>query len=104
MTSRHWCGTSYDLESFLWPEALSDRLSFFVGQLEECPTTGSAHIQFYCEFSSPVRISHVKRLFASPTAHLEPRKGSPESAASYCRKQPNLAPPYSIGMPVHVGA
>jgi len=98
MTSRHWCGTSYDLETFAWPDTFDGHLTYFIGQLEECPTTGLVHIQFYCEFDSPVRRSHVKRILASPSAHLEPRMGSGQEAADYCRKLPCLAPPYSLGM------
>jgi hypothetical protein len=52
---------------------------------EIAPTTGTPHLQGYVHFERTKRLSGVRVLFPHGT-HLEPRRGTPEQAADYCKK------------------
>lgn len=45
------------------------------------------HIQGYIEFENARTMGGVKRLFKNKTVHLETRRGTPQEAADYCKKE-----------------
>lgn len=60
-----------------------------VVQLEQAPGTGMLHLQGYVEFQNARRLSTVRYWVAAygmQGAHLEPRKGTPQQAWDYCKK------------------
>lgn len=54
---------------------------------KEIGTSGTPHFQGYVEFKVRKRLSGCKRYL--PTAHWEVRRGSPEQASAYCKKDGN---------------
>lgn len=86
MGSRNWCFTAFNL-------GLKDRLAdlpaditYLICQHERAPDTGREHLQGYVELRRPVRMAGLKRLLADETVHVEPRRGTRDSARDYCRK------------------
>jgi len=61
--------------------------TFFIGQREQCPTTGRHHEQCYAEFDRPLRLQEVKDHFENQTLHLERRFGTQDQAIQYCQKE-----------------
>lgn len=61
-------------------------VSYYIYGKEICPTTGREHLQFYVEFSSPKRISTIKKKF--PKLHIEGRKefATAQDNRKYCSK------------------
>lgn len=51
---------------------------------EEKGESGTPHIQGYCELKAQTSFEVIKKKL--PKAHIEPRKGSPQQAADYCKK------------------
>lgn len=86
MTSRNWLITinnpwsphfNFDSEYLK-----THHIKLFLWQLEEVSTP---HIQGYIEFTTPVRLTHVKKIF--PTSHAERRKGNRKQAVQYVTKE-----------------
>ena len=97
---RHWCVTIYaghigldddysdeeliDSMKLHWETVrYSPNLSYAVGQIERCPTTGRLHIQAYTEWKRSLRMSEVYKVCPG---NLDYRKGTREDARDYCRK------------------
>lgn len=55
-------------------------------QEEVCPTTGKHHLQGCVIFNNQRHMGGVKKWLNSKKAHLEPTKGSYQSAFNYCSK------------------
>lgn len=51
---------------------------------KEIGESGTHHLQGYCELKNQTRFNTVKEWF--PKAHMEPRKGTANEAADYCKK------------------
>lgn len=51
---------------------------------KEVGESGTPHLQGYISFKQPKSLKQLKDFF--PTAHFEPRKGTPSQAAEYCKK------------------
>lgn len=47
--------------------------------------SGTPHLQCYMEFKNRYRLNRIQRLFKAKV-HLEARKGSPQQASEYCKK------------------
>lgn len=51
---------------------------------KEVGESGTPHLQGYCELKTQLSFSTIKKKFS--TMHLEKRKGTPQQAADYCKK------------------
>jgi len=85
MTDQHRnvCFTSFieNLDELLDPS----EFKYIVMQQEICPETKRIHWQGYAEFSAPYRLKRIKRCLRDEAAHVEPRHGTAEQAAAYCK-------------------
>lgn len=81
-TARKWCFTIHldDLEQMDEIARKFDlsKVKYLVAQPEIAPTTNRPHIQGYMVTKQPVRLSGVKTILDSRTAHVELAKGTPE--------------------------
>lgn len=90
MTARGWCFTEFDLGC--QPKWDEKTMKYLVSQLEECPETGRMHFQGFCEFNQSCRMAGAKKaLGLSAGCHMESRKGTPQQAAEYCKKDESRA-------------
>lgn len=85
---RNVCVTLFDFD-IDFPEQIEEfyhtkPVSYLVYQLEECPSTGNAHVQGYIEFKQSVRSKMLKDYF--PGIHIEERRGTAHEARTYCQK------------------
>lgn len=78
---RNWCFTSY--EEWLNPV----KYSYIVVGDETCPTTKKKHLQGYVEFTEGICKTQVQARIGDPKAHCEPREGTAQQAANYCKKE-----------------
>jgi len=79
-----WCFTSHDVSEDYKAKLAALDCKYIVYGFEVCPTTSRSHLQGYVEFASARHFAAVKKLL--PGAHIEPRKGTSEQAADYCKK------------------
>lgn len=80
---RAWCFTSYlDTEPFFD----DNKTKYLTYGSEICPTTKRHHHQGYAEFKDAKTLSSVQKILKIPNQHVEPRNGTPEQAAMYCKK------------------
>lgn len=86
---RNWCFTlnnpadTNQLDTWGKTVYTTGNARYLIFQLER-GESGTMHLQGYIEFSDSRRFSAVRRLL--PGAHIEPRRGSAQQAADYCRK------------------
>ncbi len=89
--ARSWCITVNNPteDFFIWNEdedgGISD-LRYAIYQRER-GESGTEHIQGYLEFNKPKRLTWLKGVPGLASAHCEPRRGTREQAADYCRKE-----------------
>ncbi len=99
---RHWCFTVNNPgDGFrIWNEDLDGgipTLGYGIFQIER-GADGTEHAQGYLEFSHSKTMGGVKLLPGLSRAHLEPRRGTREQAADYCRKEDTrLRGPFEFG-------
>lgn len=87
--------TSFDSE--LRPQ-LSDCINFLVYQVERAPSTGKLHVQGYAEFNKQATLKTIKSALGDNSAHIEPRRGTPEQAIAYCSKEDTrIEGPWTFG-------
>lgn len=88
---RNVCFTSYrsSLDRFVGNRL--DDFRYLIYQQETCPTTGRQHWQGYAELKSQKSFKQLKEIFGED-AHLEPRQGTAQQAADYCRKDDTAVP------------
>lgn len=93
MTTRNCCYTIFqDKIDFNLVDHLNEcynngSIKYSIVQLEKSPETGALHFQGYIEMPKPMRFGAIKKLLKCESAHLEARKGTPQQAADYCRKE-----------------
>lgn len=56
---------------------------------EEVGESGTPHLQGFVQFERKISIAGIKKLFGSTRLHVEVRRGTPEQAADYCKKENN---------------
>lgn len=94
--ARNWCFTLNNPKQLLDWE-LCPAVRYAVYQ-EEIGESGTHHFQGYVEFSSPQRLTGLKKLSGLRRAHWEPRKGTREEARDYCMKPDSqVCGPYEYG-------
>lgn len=78
----------YEMENMVseWLREEGCPIKYLVIQLEETKAHG-LHYQGYVEFSEGQTMKQVKTLFKRNDVHLEPRAGSAQQAADYCKKE-----------------
>lgn len=85
--SREWCFTinNYTESDIAQIKALRHG-SGVVSYIEECPKTGTPHLQCYVHMRDQIGLPGMKKLL--PRAHLEPRlpHSTPQHAWKYCMK------------------
>lgn len=62
---------------------------------EEVGDSGTHHLQGYVEFPNKKSLQQVRGILEG--AHWEPRAGTAEQAAAYCKKDPRVGGPYEYG-------
>lgn len=71
-----------------YPPRLPTGCEYLVCQKEVAPTTGTPHIQGYCELQNNMNLSTLKKL--SPDwnkAYIAPARGTAEENTTYCTKE-----------------
>lgn len=63
----------------------------------ETGSSGTSHFQGYIEMNKLYRLTGMAKLF--PRAHLEPRKGTAQQAADYCKKDGDFQEYGTISLP-----
>lgn len=87
--SKHWCFTlnNYTLEEYN-AFSLCEKEYLIVGKERGQPTdtnpAGTPHLQGYIVFVNRKRLAGVKKI--SERAHWEIKRGTPQEAAAYCKK------------------
>jgi len=88
--SKDWCFTvnNYDDNSMDRVRGLAgcDEIVYYVCG-KEVGEQGTPHLQGFLQLSRKKTMAGVKRLLGLPTAHLEKRRGTPEQASQYCKKE-----------------
>jgi len=95
MSARHWIGTDFTV----WPamRPLPEGLTWMLYQTEKAASTGRLHTQFIIAANRKSRITTIRGLLDSTTAHLEIAR---DVAASlkYCSKlETREAGPWAVG-------
>lgn len=95
-TARNYCVTIHVTDERPWNingrDYSQTKISFIIGQLEICPTTGSPHYQIYLQTKQPVRFTQVKTMLQCTWAHFKESEGSAEQNIIYCSKEDTRAP------------
>jgi len=81
--SRAWCITINNYTDAHFQQLKDIKTKYLVYGLE-VGESGTPHIQAYLELTQAQTMSALKKKL--PGAHLETRKGTPEEAANYCKK------------------
>jgi len=71
-------------------------IRYAVFQLEKGEAEGKIHIQGYCECSTTVTLSQMKRILENRTVHLEIARGTGEQNREYCTKEDTRYDPNCI--------
>lgn len=89
MQSKYWCFTinNWTEEEERALENIQDEADVtYIIWGKELSDTGTPHLQGYIEFSRRHRLQQLKRITGLRRSHIEPRRGSAQEAATYCRK------------------
>lgn len=83
---RKWCFTlnNYTEEEYEAVISLKDSVDYLVVG-KEVGDGGTPHLQGFIYMRTQVAFKSMKKLL--PRAHLEPAKGSPQQASTYCKKE-----------------
>lgn len=87
--ARCWCFTLNNYEQ-KDAERLAELDCKYIVFGYEVGESGTKHLQGYVEFTHGKTLSAVKKYTGCPSIHLETRKGTPEQAATYCKKDKNF--------------
>ncbi|ADU76995.1 Rep protein [Cyclovirus PKgoat21/PAK/2009] len=79
---------------------LPELCKFAIFGREVCPTTGTKHLQGFCNLQRPKRFNNIREIFKG-RAHIEGAKGSDQDNQRYCSKSGEV---WSHGEPCNQGA
>lgn len=87
-TVRRFCWTLHnysdtDLETAT--KFINEECKYGIFGKEQCPTTGRAHLQGFCNLRKPKRFSSIKK-YLGDRIHIEKAMGSDEENQKYCSK------------------
>jgi len=77
---RNFCFTQHDVSTM--DTLLAYPCSYIVIGVEKAPSTGTVHLQGYCELGKQERFTALSKIFG----HIEKRRGTAQQAADYCKK------------------
>nr|WQA30150.1 MAG: rep protein [Cressdnaviricota sp.] len=107
--ARCWCGTlhlsepGFDGSAYLQGKLADGLIKYGVGQVEQCPTTGNFHFQYYVQTGSQRRLAWMKSKICDRT-HWEAARGSLDENKAYCTKEASrVAGPWEVGVPARQG-
>lgn len=86
-SAREYCFTIHLREGWLFDDSNFHEAQYLILQLEECPDSGRLHYQGYVQCKTKSRPTRVKSILKANHAHLEIRRGTPEQARDYCKKE-----------------
>lgn len=72
---------------------------YIVFAKEIAPTTGTPHLQGYCELEDQLTLKQIKELVKNDTIHIDQRKGTQKQAIDYI-KNPESNPSYGKSNPL----
>lgn len=89
--NRNWCFTinNYTMQDLIKLRTLvetTEWLRYIIFGKEIAPTTGTKHLQGYCELGKQFTMGQLKKHFHK-TAHYEKRRGTQQEAITYCKKE-----------------
>lgn len=97
---RNFCFTTFEIKNNIERvyTVVNGKIKYVVWQKESCPDTRREHYQGYCELANPQTYAGIKRMFDDDTMHIEPRKGTAQQAADYCKKaESRIEGPWELG-------
>lgn len=89
--AKDWCVTARSAPDWSPAGPLPDAIAFVAGQ-QERGKSGFLHWQLFVQLKRKQRFPAVQKLVGDDTAHCEVRKGTPEEARDYCRKDDTYIP------------
>ncbi|UDN67412.1 replication-associated protein [robinz virus RP_584] len=91
--------SNYDENDELRIRSLADYCEYLIYGREIAPTTGTRHLQGFCNFKTKREFRTIKRLIGD-AAHIEPAHGDDVSNQVYCSKDGDF---YEFGQPSFQG-
>lgn len=83
--SKHWCFTSYKA-GYNLEHVDKSKVLYVVYGVERCPKTGRTHYQGFVSFKNRTTLGSAKAFIGDTGAHFEPKRGTIQEAADYCKK------------------
>ena len=81
---RNVCVTFNNYPESFTPEVFNEECKYYVIG-KEIGEKGTKHLQCYMEFKKQKRLKSIQLLFKAKV-HVEARKGTPQEASDYCKK------------------
>ena len=78
---------------------LEEKAKYIVYGEETAPSTGTLHLQGYCEYGSQIARSALVKKYLPRGGHLQARRGTSTQASEYCKKGSNIVELGTISKP-----
>lgn len=93
--AKDWCFTINNPSEKTWNKIWAFPYKYLVFQVE-VGENGTPHVQGFVQFEDKLRLTALKKLHKK--AHWEKRRGTPDEAANYCKKEDSrIDGPYEDG-------
>lgn len=86
LKAKDWCFTWNNYPKDEAPVTGAPQCSYLVCQEEKGEVTGNLHWQGYAEFNNPITLKTAQKRLGIEGAHMEYRRGTPQQASNYCKK------------------